>query len=79
MFSFKYCEILGNTYFIEHLQTSASEQKKTYKLKIYLIHITNEKAKDAVKHSIVITFCPRPYDHCYKDVASVAIYTLIDL
>ena len=68
-----------NTYFIEHLRRSASEQKKTYKLKIYLHHITNQKANDAVKHSIVITFCQRPYQHCHKDVASVAIYTLIDL
>ena len=79
MFSLKYCEILMNTYFIEHQRTSASEQKKTYKLKIYLYHIANEKANDAVKHGIVITFCPRPYHHCHKDVASVAIYSLIGL
>ena len=79
MFSFKYCEMFRNTYFIEHLRTSAFEPNKIYKLKIYLYHITNEKANDAVKHSIVITFCQRPYHHCHKDVASVAIYTLIDL
>ena len=38
-----------NTYFKERLGTSASEQKKTYKLRIYLTHITDQRANDTVE------------------------------
>ena len=79
IFSCKYCKIFKKTFFKEHLWTSASEQKKTYKLRIYLAHISDETTKDAVEHIVVIACCPRPYRRCHKDVASVAIYTLIDL
>ena len=48
MISCEYCEIFKNTFFKEHLWTSASEQEKTYKLRIYLTHITDETANTAL-------------------------------